>query len=110
MSAYQVFQKAFLYAQLARPPDEERTFFLGHTFIWGTMDMDEWDKLPPDCQVFITTLAYYGMEEEVGLFIYKFYPKLSAKIGPTLRTGLNILEQGTISHKLPMEFKYNYVI
>ena len=103
MSAYQVFQNAYLHAQLARPPDEE------HTFPSGTMDMDEWDKLPPDCQAFIEILAHYGMDDDVGLFIYKYYPEVAARIGPTLRTGLIILEEKHITEELPMEFIDNYV-
>ena len=74
MSAYQVFQDAYSHAQLARPPDEE------HTFPSSSMDMDEWDKLPPDCQAFIEILADYGMVDDVGLYIYKNYPEVAARI------------------------------
>ena len=103
MSAYQVFQNAYLHAQLARPPDEE------HTFPSGTMDMDEWDKLPPDCQAFIEILAHYGMDDDVGLFIYKSYPEIATRIGPTLRTGLIILEEKHIIEEMPEEFINNYI-
>ena len=72
--------------------------------------MDEWDKLPPDCQLFIATLAHYCMDEDVGLFIYKSYPEIAAKIGPALRAGLDILMQRHTIHKLTKEFINNYVI
>ena len=77
MSAYQVLQDAYSHAQLARPPDEE------HTFPSSSMDMDEWDKLPPDCQAFIEILADYGMVDDVGLCKYKNYPEVAARIGPS---------------------------
>ena len=66
--------------------------------------MDEWDKLPPDCQAFIEILADYGMVDDVGLCIYKNYPDVAERIGPTLRTGLIILEEKHITEELPMEF------
>ena len=80
MSAHRVFQCAFTHAQLLRPPDEELTYSVP-----DIMDMNEWIKLSPDCQAFIMTLGKYGMEENVGLFIYEAYPEIAAKIGPALR-------------------------
>ena len=68
------------------------------------MDMDEWDKLPPDCQAFMEILADYGMVDDVGLYICKNYPEVAERIGPTLRTGLSILEETHITEELPMEF------
>ena len=97
MSAHRVFQRAFVHAQLLRPPDD---YPLGLTSA-------QWDELSPDCQAFIEILNAYGMDDNVGLFIYRTHPQLAAKISPALKAGLEPLNT-RLKHKT--EFIDNYVI
>ena len=97
MSAHRVFQRAFVHAQLLRPPDD---YPLGLTSA-------QWDELSPDCQAFIEILNAYGMDDNVGLFIYRTHPQLAAKISPALKAGLEPLYT-RLKHKT--EFIDNYVI
>ena len=80
MSARQVFQHALMHTQLTRHPDDE-PFFLSHTQL---------QELPPDCRDLVTTLGYYGMEDGVGLNIYRNHPQLVAKINPNLKAGVKV--------------------
>ena len=97
MSARQVFQRAFVHAQLSRPPDD-RPFYLTEA---------QRDELPMDHQTLLTTLNWYGLEDEVGLFIIRNHPQLVAKINPALAAGL-----GPFNTRLKHgdEFTRNYVI
>ena len=72
MSARQVFQHAMMITQLTRHPDDE-PFFLSHAQL---------QELPPDCRDLVMILGNYGMEDEVGLYIYRTHPQLAAKINP----------------------------
>ena len=78
MSARQVFQHAFAHAQLTRPPDDYPQHLLE----------TQRRTLPTDCQAFMDTLNWYGMEDGVGQFIYDHHPQLVARIRPALAAGL----------------------
>ena len=45
-----------------------------------------------DGQAFMSILNWYGLEDEVGLFIYKNHPQLADKIYPALMAGLGPFE------------------
>ena len=85
MSARQVFQHAFAHAELTRPPDDY-PYHLRHAHE-VQLEMQR-RALPMDGQSLMTLLNCYGLEDEVGLFIYKNHPQLTAKIIPALAAGL----------------------
>ena len=45
-----------------------------------------------DGQAFVSVLKWYGLEDEVGLFIYENHPQLADKIYPTFMAGIGPFE------------------
>ena len=85
MSAHKIFQRAFAHAQLTRPPDD----YPSH--LWQAYEVqleEQHEALPMDDQALLTILKWYGLDDEVGFFIYRNHPQLAAKINPTLAAGL----------------------
>ena len=104
MSARQIFQRAFVHAQLARPPDDYPPHLMHAREVLLEVQRE---ALPMDGQSLLTILNWYGLEDEVGLFIYRNHPQLAAKINPALAAGL-----GPFNTRLKHEdeFMKNYVI
>ena len=103
MSAQQVFQCAFAHVQQSRPPD-------GYPL---ELTETQWNELPPDCQALVEILNCYNLTDEVGLFIYRYYPQIAVKIIPALETGLGPFEsrRGLFQSQLHEdEFRTKYVI
>ena len=103
MSAQQVFQCAFAHVQQSRPPD-------GYPL---ELTETQWNELPPDCQALVEILNWYNLADEVGLFIYRYYPQIAVKIIPALETGLGPFEsrRGLFQSQLHEDdFRTKYVI
>ena len=102
MSAHQVFQSAFEHVQQPRPPDDYPL----------ELTETQWNELSPDCQALIEILNWYNLTDEVGLFIYKNYPQIAAKIIPALETGLDHFESRRglfLSQSHEDEYRTRYV-
>ena len=103
MSAQQVFQCAFEHVQQSRPPDDYPL----------ELTETQWNELSPDCQALIEILNWYNLADEVGLFIYRYYPQIAVKIIPPLETGLGPFEsrRGLFQSQLHEDdFRTKYVI
>ena len=99
-SARQMFTRAFTHAQLSSHPDDEPFYFTEA----------QRDELPMDHQTLLTILNWYGLEDEVGLFIFENHPQLAANINPALAAGLEPHIVRMASQKSKEEFIKNYVI